>query len=860
MREDHAAAVNILVHDSRTLGGGTSPLIDSNDQFESMRSLLRDARGGSATKGGYQLIETTNSANHKGAQLSAIAATSYETDLVDCRTPAHRAYVNVKQNFLVEDNIRLDFIPFFLANEDDKKQEALLYKNLNESYPHYDDYVHKSHIPQERQNRLFARIPYWLAALKIRCTWRDLEQFILSKDRDLRKMLRHEKNRQSFDKRFGTPLDKDLEKAAEDFSIAFERVFMPLQDVVMTRLRRDQIAASDNKTGRRSLRCSAKGDVLDSISTYMSTCLICSAIMCPTHGEYEYYDKYTEEDVHDLGGKKSKKELVTRDTTPNRPETHLRSIELYSDELLRNYYKKLADGGCEHDDKTDNVTAEDACSLQCRLRPRTQSEDEIILSTDDIQDIHCCLIAIRNVRRRSCDIARALQLPCWKVFEEINRYMEQGGDELPADLSEASDGQAATCSWYDNKRHKIIKEPWGHHSNMGPEKRGQFEPCIHPGPCTADCICVQNGVLCEEACLCPAGCPHRYTGCTCRSLRGKCCTADSCLCKQLVRECGPQCESCGAYERLDHPSSYKDKLYTQGCQNVKIQTEAGKRLVVGQSEIDVSPPFLGCFTAEPISKGSYIAEYKGEVSHTGLFLPCASCSAYQVVSHDESERRAAIYDFKKYSFLFQLNEFFTVDAISFGNKARYINHAFHDTGRVNCQQTVWWVNGEMRITFTAIKDIAAGEELYFDYGEDFAKAHGFSRLPGGKAGSSKEKRRLGYTAKRTITATEPKRSKKRKLVHEEGVSEKDVSGEDVEKMEGIFGSDDCLIPSMPDEDDEEYDGSQTEDSELDEDEKVQRDGRSVSKELGVLGDALRGCVEDGGRAKRKARNIMNYMS
>jgi hypothetical protein len=59
---------------------------------------------------------------------------------------------------------------------------------------------------------------------------------------------------------------------------------------------------------------------------------------------------------------------------------------------------------------------------------------------------------------------------------------------------------------------------------------------------------------------------------------------------------------------------------------------------------------------------------------------------------------------------------------------------------LNCEAKIVLVNGEHRIKFVALRDIAVGEELLFNYGKKFAEKHGLSKkLPkaakeGGKKG------------------------------------------------------------------------------------------------------------------------------
>jgi SET domain-containing protein len=98
-----------------------------------------------------------------------------------------------------------------------------------------------------------------------------------------------------------------------------------------------------------------------------------------------------------------------------------------------------------------------------------------------------------------------------------------------------------------------------------------------------------------------------------------------------------------------------------------------------------------------------------------------------VISFDESERRGIIYDERCVSFLFDLNGESVIDGIRFAKDTRFINHAPHDKGGLNCEAKVFLVNGEHRIKFTTLRDITVGEELLFNYGKQFAEKHGLGK-------------------------------------------------------------------------------------------------------------------------------------
>lgn len=78
----------------------------------------------------------------------------------------------------------------------------------------------------------------------------------------------------------------------------------------------------------------------------------------------------------------------------------------------------------------------------------------------------------------------------------------------------------------------------------------------------------------------------------------------------MNRECGPECISCCALDRINPQNKDNDDLFTTGCQNIVMQRGVPKRLVIGESTL----VGFGAYIAEPARKGDYLGEYVGEVS------------------------------------------------------------------------------------------------------------------------------------------------------------------------------------------------------------------------------------------------------
>jgi SET domain-containing protein len=111
----------------------------------------------------------------------------------------------------------------------------------------------------------------------------------------------------------------------------------------------------------------------------------------------------------------------------------------------------------------------------------------------------------------------------------------------------------------------------------------------------------------------------------------------------------------------------------------------------------------GLFALKPVKKGEFILEYVGKKIPTSLADTLAT------------------------RYLFEIDGEWTIDGSERSNAARYINHSCDP----NCE--VYIEKG--RIMIYAIKNIAAGEELTYDYGDEYFDE--FLRPVGCRCGSMK---------------------------------------------------------------------------------------------------------------------------
>ncbi|KAL1305231.1 hypothetical protein AAFC00_002148 [Neodothiora populina] len=270
---------------------------------------------------------------------------------------------------------------------------------------------------------------------------------------------------------------------------------------------------------------------------------------------------------------------------------------------------------------------------------------------------------------------------------------------LPTSAYDDGDYEAETrfpkrgLDWWLRKSHS------GNHA-----KRGPFYPCSHPGlTCDeAQCQCFRDKVHCEKACACPMGCNRRFRGCSCKenSLK-RCLQDDRCECFRLNRECDPDvCGECGVDIVLDRERYNDDELLSTCCRNAAIQHGRPKRTVLGASKVHG----FGLFAGEAIKAHDFLGEYVGEI-----------------IPERESERRGIIYEKQKLSYVFLLNKDQELDSQHYGNKIRFINHAAMGDGLRNVYPKVVFCNMAHRIGMFALKPIAAGEELFFNYGRQYHK-------------------------------------------------------------------------------------------------------------------------------------------
>lgn len=114
----------------------------------------------------------------------------------------------------------------------------------------------------------------------------------------------------------------------------------------------------------------------------------------------------------------------------------------------------------------------------------------------------------------------------------------------------------------------------------------------------------------------------------------------------------------------------------------------------------------GVFAKRAIKKGEFIIEYKGKLR-----------------SHAEVDAAYDGEDETGHTFLFTLNDDYVLDANIDGNDARWINHSCAPNCESSHVEDPGGDPAKDRIVIEAARDIAAGEELSYNYGIRLAERH-----------------------------------------------------------------------------------------------------------------------------------------
>lgn len=619
------------------------------------------------------------------------------------RVPRYRFHhVDIKKNVLTP-NTMLTFVPHLRDLDSSEEPKYNLWLKELEEIDTKSGFKPMNReekviltIQTERAATVSLYLDTWLNKLAItNCTKSALVAYMASEESDdhITPQKKTDIIRSSRETTDGNPTSQESRKAAALFTGAFKQAFdnddLPLASKIELRrillLEESVDGVLDPKPVAKDAAPVPQGDMDETTEAHLATysilgCLICYSHSCD-HGEYD---------------------------NKNLKRTFSLAAVMPLAEFLKQRRRRLATEGA------NAAKSLRPCRRECyrSLLPGRQMREARPWIEEEVVHLKSIFSMLGQSKLRwdpICFAADILDRDCSAVFAKFESLAVKVPDAMPPEPL-----RVKTLSWYDNRR-KILIGDWQDHTiTHEHQRRDIIEPCSHEGACTPqNCSCVKMGILCEKWCKCTVDtCSYKFTGCACH-ITGKSCQAKQkekpCICVQLNRECDPAlCATCGVLERADPDNAESCQLHETGCQNCELQRGSGKKLVLGRSQLDGVG--YGLFTAEDIGQDDFVIEYVGEL-----------------ITHDEGVRREArrgdVFDEESnISYVFTLleDEGIWVDAAIYGNLSRYINHASeHDRTGSNITPRILYVNGEYRIKFTALRDIRAGEELFFNYGENF---------------------------------------------------------------------------------------------------------------------------------------------
>ncbi|CAI8615194.1 unnamed protein product [Vicia faba] len=331
------------------------------------------------------------------------------------------------------------------------------------------------------------------------------------------------------------------------------------------------------------------------------------------------------------------------------------------------------------------------CSDHCYMvnSMEGQVEEDFSVSNWKLLEKELYLKGIEMFGRNSCFISKNLFLG-WKTCKEVARYMQYESMDQNGKSNEISSKPRRHKKKPKHKRLKNSSKSAGVPSRWKLMTNMQYTPCECEGVCGKKCSCVDNEVCCEKYCGCSKLCEKRFGGCYCD--KGQCKTR-KCPCFAAGRECDPDvCRNCwvSCGDNLLKESSHHGESQ---CENMIFLLKKKQKVLLARSDVNG----WGVFLKNSVNKDEFIGEYTGEI-----------------LTNEEADERGKVYDKANFSYLFNLNHEYCLDAYRKGNKLKFANHSTNP----NCYAKLMFVAGDHRMGIFAKKRIEAGEELFVDYNYD----------------------------------------------------------------------------------------------------------------------------------------------
>ena len=247
----------------------------------------------------------------------------------------------------------------------------------------------------------------------------------------------------------------------------------------------------------------------------------------------------------------------------------------------------------------------------------------------------------------------------------------------------------------------------------------RYVPCNHLGPCKDNplCTCFTKQTYCESRCACNGerqvcengkivaksfkGCSHRLVGCDCVDSH---CLDSKCSCFPTNVACDPAICRCDC-SHVSAPG--KVSLSPSMCRNFGSIFDQHKRTYVGKSRFG-----LGLFAGDYFEPGELVGVYYG-----GL---------YGVAVIDEA---LSLGQERNETYAMDLTDDLTVDALTFGSKTKFINHASTEKDGENCETRFQAVKGNSYVYLRTTKRVRPGEEFLFNYKLTHTEGNEWLKVP-----------------------------------------------------------------------------------------------------------------------------------
>jgi hypothetical protein len=461
MNDDHALTVRHLLRDAREAETAREQtFVDAESPFASLKGGIQIPSKDPVPRGAqaeqfrsfvsWPNPNTRKYSNQiqiamKGKGASTNKLSESKTWLVPkkiksdlSRVPKYSSHTFVRRNILSADDEKLRFVPYLGDVDTKESNKRRLENQLAEAYTAQNS--EPIRVSEELAN-LRGHLDWWLEDLDIGCTKQTLEHYVLSQEDDMDEAGLGKKARKVLSKSFGPQLTNEKLLMAEKFSRAFENVFeFSLAKVLLPADRLKEMMEAAKKSPRKSLDSNPTKSLTAHLETYATlTCLICGAIECQTHGYYECPPSPTGNDSDDGA-----------DPPPDY-QYEKKQVSMHPDEMIRRYEKRLAPRPKSIDAGDIGMRGE-SCGKQCYQLVDARNDYEFSQKQKD--ELRNYLFAWEEPESRSCDLSIAMGVPCWQLYEEIEKIELDRYSRSP---EQSLSVKAKRPDWYDNKR-KTLKQ------------------------------------------------------------------------------------------------------------------------------------------------------------------------------------------------------------------------------------------------------------------------------------------------------------------------------------------------------------------------------------------------------------------